>query len=351
MNGYKLIRPLLFRLDPETAHHLTVRLLALAGALPPARWLLRRMYSAVAADHPVHLLGMDFPNPIGLAAGFDKDGRALPGLACLGFGFLEAGTVTPLPQAGNPKPRVFRLPPDRAVINHMGFPNAGAEKLLRRVCWLRTRPDLLGAVRLGINIGKNTATPIEQAAGDYIQLLEMFAPYADYIAVNVSCPNLSGLSRLQGRDELEALLGQLLKARVGLEGKARRVPMLVKLSPDLTDGELEDAVGVCLDQRVEGIIATNTTTGRDGLVAARCDHSGGLSGKPLEQRATGVVRRVAQLAGGRLAVIGVGGVFDAAGAQAKLDAGADLVQVYTGMIYQGPGVAERMVRGLGVKLH
>ncbi len=346
MNMYHLIRPLLFRIDPETAHHMTVRLLGLAGSLPPVRWMLRRMYSTGVVERPVHVLGMDFPNPVGLAAGFDKDGSALPGLACLGFGFLEAGTVTPLPQAGNPRPRVYRLPPDRAVINHMGFPNAGAEKLLRRVRWLRTRPDLLGDVRLGINIGKNTATALEESIGDYLFLLRMFAPYADYVAINVSCPNLSGLSRLQGRSELEALLAALVRERQGLEGDGQRVPMAVKLSPDLTDGELEDAVGVCLDQGVEGIIATNTTTGRDGLVVARCDHSGGLSGKPLEQRSTGVVRRVAELAGGRLAVIGVGGVFDADGVQEKLDAGADLVQVYTGMIYQGPGVVGKIMMGM-----
>lgn len=346
MNTYNLIRPLLFQLDPEDAHHLTVHLLALAGRLPPARWLLQRLFPS-RGDHTVHVLGMDFPNPVGLAAGYDKDGRALPGLACLGFGFLEAGTVTPRPQTGNPRPRVYRLPEHRAVINHMGFPNAGAGELLRRVRRLRDRqPDLLHGVRLGINIGKNTDTPMEASTGDYIQLLHMFAPYADYIAVNVSCPNLSGLSGLQGRAELEGLLGALVRERSLLEGAAWEVPLVVKISPDLGPGELEDAVGACLDQGVEGIIATNTTTGRNGL-PADVELSGGLSGAPLEQRSTEVVRQAAKLAGGKLAVIGVGGIFDADGARAKLDAGADLVQVYTGMIYRGPGMVRKIVSGMG----
>lgn len=342
MSLYHRMRPLLFRLDPETAHHLTVQLMVLAGSLPPARWLLRRMFPVPETDLSVHVLGMEFRNPIGLAAGFDKDGRALQGLACLGFSFLEAGTVTPLPQAGNPRPRIFRLPEDRALTNYMGFPNTGALRLLEKVKKLN-----LGDVRLGINLGKNTATPIEVAAGDYIHLLEMFAPYAGYLAVNVSCPNLSGLSRLQGRDELESLLGHLTRARTALSGKAGRVPLLVKISPDLEPGELEDVVGVCMDSGVEGIIATNTTTKREGLISTACETTGGLSGAPLEGRATDVVRRVAGLAGGKLAVIGVGGVFDAAGARAKLDAGADLVQVYTGMIYEGPGVVREILRGFG----
>jgi len=337
---YHRLRPLLFRLDPETAHHLTVHLMTLAGSLPPVRWLLRRMFPIPETDLSVDVLGMKFRNPIGLAAGFDKDGRALQGLACLGFGFLEAGTVTPLPQEGNPRPRIFRLPEDRALTNYMGFPNTGALRLLEKVKKLK-----LSDVRLGINIGKNTATPIEESAGDYLELLEMFAPYAGYLAVNVSCPNLSGLSRLQGRAELESLLGQLAQARAALEGKAGHVPLLVKISPDLEPGELEDVVGVCMDSGVEGIIATNTTTKREGLVSTACETTGGLSGAPLEGRATDVVRRVRKLTGGKLAVIGVGGVFDADSARAKLDAGADLVQVYTGMIYEGPGVVSEILRG------
>ncbi len=339
---YATIRRLLFRIDPERVHSLTLQLLALAGALPPLRALLRALFSVETPRLHVQALGLDFPNPLGLAAGYDKDGRAIHGLACLGFGHIELGTVTPQAQPGNPRPRIFRLVEDEAIINRMGFPNAGAAPLLRRLRQPRPR----GAI-LGVNIGKAASTPLERAADDYHQLLRSFAPVADYLAVNVSSPNTVGLRRLQARDRLEDLLKDLADERGLLAGHiGRQVPLLVKLAPDLSDAELEDAVGAALVAGIEGIIATNTTLARDGLRSAARAEGGGLSGTPLRARSTEVIRQAARLAGGHLAIIGAGGVFGVRDVQEKRDAGACLVQVYTGLVYRGPGLVREILKAL-----
>lgn len=342
MTFYNHLRSLLFRLDPERAHNLTLRLLALAGALPPIRAWLRRIFTPHTPGLGVRAFGLDFRNPVGMAAGFDKDGRAIHGLACLGFGHLELGTVTPHPQVGNPRPRVFRLPEDEAVINRMGFPNAGAETLLQSL--RRGRPS---GVVLGVNIGKGVDTPLEDAVEDYLILLKIFYSYADYLAINVSSPNTIGLRRLQAREHLEVLLQAISVERSSLQiTNGRRVPILVKLAPDLTEGELEDAVGAIVSSGMDGVIATNTTVERVGLRSQRRDEIGGLSGAPLKDRSTEVVRRIQQITNGRLPIVGVGGIFGPEDAREKLDAGAALVQVYTGLIYRGPGLVSEILEGL-----
>lgn len=333
---YQYIRPFLFRLDPEKAHNLTVRLLKLAGSLPMVRTLLRRVY-APQKQRPVEVFRLTFPNAVGLAAGYDKDGMAWRGLATLGFGHIEVGTVTPRPQAGNPKPRVFRIPQEEAVINRMGFPGRGADFVARQLS------PRSASIILGVNIGKNKDTPNEEAAQDYLYLMETFAPLADYLAVNVSSPNTIGLRRLQARDALEGLLGQLTKAR--RESPLAR-PILVKLAPDLTDKELDDALGAILDTGIDGVIATNTTIGREGLDSPVREEGGGLSGLPLRQRSTEMIRQIHHRTGGALPIVGVGGIMSPTDAQEKLDAGASLVQVYTGMIYGGPGFVKEIVKNL-----
>ena len=342
MPNYETIRPLLFKLDPEGVHRLTLRILALAGALPPVRAWLRRMFSLERADLRVHAFGLDFPNPVGMAAGYDKDGRAIDGLACLGFGHLELGTVTPRPQVGNPPPRVFRLPEDRALINRMGFPNAGSEALLRKL--RRGHPQ---GVVLGVNLGKGVDTPIEKAAEDYLSLLKTFYAVADFLTVNVSSPNTIGLRRLQAREYLDDLLATLSSARSELEvSVGRRTPILIKLAPDLNEAELEDAVGVVQGAGMDGIIATNTTIERSGLFSPQREEIGGLSGSPLRERATEVVHRIYQLTGGELPIVGVGGIFSPEDAREKLEAGATLIQVYTGLVYRGPGLIREILAGL-----
>lgn len=342
MNFYNHLRSLIFRLDPERAHNLTLRLLALAGAPPPIRAWLRRIFTPQIPGLGVRAFGLDFRNPVGMAAGFDKDGRAIHGLACLGFGHLELGTVTPHPQVGNPRPRVFRLPEDQAVINRMGFPNAGAEPLLENL--RRGRPP---GVVVGVNIGKGVDTPLEGAVEDYLVLLRIFYSYADYLAINVSSPNTIGLRRLQAREHLEVLLQALSVERSSLQvTSGRRVPILVKLAPDLTEGELEDAVDAIVSSGMDGVIATNTTVERVGLRSQRREEIGGLSGAPLKDRSTEVVRRIQQITNGRLPIVGVGGIFGPEDAREKLDAGASLVQVYTGLIYRGPGLVSEILEGL-----
>ncbi|MDX1437407.1 MAG: quinone-dependent dihydroorotate dehydrogenase [Anaerolineales bacterium] len=339
---YPLIRPLLFRLDPERAHHLTLRLLRFVGAVRPLRAAVRIMYASPRAE-PVEAFGLRFSNPVGLAAGYDKDGLAWRGLASLGFGHLEIGTVTLRPQDGNLRPRLFRLPEHEALINRLGFPGRGGEAVRRSLAGERP-----AGLVLGVNIGLNKDTPLDQAAGDYLRLLELFAPLADYLVINVSSPNTVGLRRLQARRALEGLLRELVDGRNGLGAEAGgRTPLLVKLSPDLSDADLSDAVEVALEQGLDGVVATNTTIGREGLTAALAHEVGGLSGAPLRRRSTAVVAEISRLAGGRLPIIAVGGVSDAASAREKLEAGASLVQIYTGLIYQGPGVVKQIIESTG----
>jgi dihydroorotate dehydrogenase len=337
---YPSLRHLLFRLDAEDAHQLTLRLLQLAGSVPGIPAVLRSQFCLDRPALRVRAFGLDFSNPIGLAAGYDKDGGGLRGLACLGFGHLELGTVTPTGQPGNPRPRIFRLPDDQALINRMGFPNRGGDVLARRL--RRHKPK---GVIVGVNIGKGKATPIEAAAEDYVLLLRQFAPLADYLAVNISSPNTIGLRRLQGREFLEGLLSALARAR--RETLSHDRPVLVKLAPDLMDGELEDAVGAIQSAGMDGVIATNTTLARPTLGSPLRDEQGGLSGAPLRARSTEVIRRIHSLTRGGLPIVAAGGVFEAKDAQEKLDAGACLVQVYTGLVYRGPRLVRMILEGLG----
>lgn len=335
---YEFIKPLLFRLDPERVHAYILNLLRLVGAIPPLGSLLQSIYSV--PDLPVNAFGLDFVNPVGLAAGYDKDGLAWRGLACLGFGFIEVGTVTLKPQKGNPRPRLFRLQGERALINRMGFPGRGADFVARQLRGPRP-PGLL----LGINLGINKDTPLERAAGDYVKLMRIFADLGDYLAVNISSPNTVGLRRLQARQTLESLLGALAEERRNQSANIdRHPPILVKLSPDLGETELDDALDVILRAGMDGVIATNTTISRAGLRGSpHAEESGGMSGAPLAWRSTWMVSRISALTGGNLPIIGVGGVMGPEDVKAKLDAGATLVQLYTGLVYSGPGLVKRIL--------
>ena len=329
-----LLRPLLFRLPPETAHELALHSLSLV----PASLIAKRV------DNPalsIKRFGLTFPNPIGLAAGFDKNGIALQPLAALGFGFIEAGTVTHHPQPGNPRPRLFRLSEDQALINRAGFNNEGAAAFARRVS--NNRPDCV----LGVSIGKSKITPLENATEDYLASFELVYDVADYIAINVSSPNTPQLRELQQSHQLEALLSALQTRRQELQ---KHVPLLVKLSPDLERGDLETIVEVIERLKIDGIIATNTTISRDRLRTdmkrvAACGE-GGLSGKPLKTRSTRMIAELYELTRGRIPLIGVGGIFTAEDAWEKISAGASLVQLYTGFIYQGPRIAQEINEGL-----
>jgi dihydroorotate dehydrogenase len=341
MPKYDPFRWLLFRLEPERAHRLTLQLLAYAGAIPALRSGLRRIFSFENPGLKVQAFGLEFANPVGLAAGYDKDGRAIYGLACLGFGHLELGTVTLEPQQGNPRPRVFRLAEDHALINRMGFPNQGVAQLLKR---LQSRPrDIV----LGINIGKSAGTPIQEASREYIRLMELVYESADYLAINVSSPNTIGLRELQGRRYLEGLLRDLSNTRERLVAESgENRPVLVKLAPDLDNSELEQALEVIKATGMDGVIVSNTTTARDGLSSASKDETGGMSGLPLSRRSTEMIRQVRSITEGGLAIIGVGGVFGPKEANEKLNAGASLVQVYTGLVYRGPGLVRQILAAL-----
>ncbi len=339
---YRILRPLLFRLDPESAHALALKSVGAMGAVPGLR---RLVTAAVRAPRgrPVEAFGLHFPNRVGLAAGYDKDGEGWRGLAALGFGHIEVGTVTPRAQPGNPRPRLFRLPGQRSLINRLGFPGRGAAYVAGRLQGPRP-PGLV----LGVNIGKQRTTPIEEAARDYEELVDVFAPLADYLAVNVSSPNTPGLRRLQGRGFLEGLLTAVVARRdrcAAISG--RGVPVLVKLAPDLDEEQLAAAADAILGANVDGVVATNTTTSREGVDDPRGVEEGGLSGAALGQRATRVVAAVHELIGGALPIIGVGGVMGPADAAEKLAAGATLVQVYTGLVYEGPALVGRILRRIG----
>lgn len=345
MSVYRgLLFPLIARLDAETAHERVLRLLSLAGRLPGGRGLLRAVAGPVPR-RPVQAFGLTFPNVLGVAAGFDKDVQVAGELGALGFGHVEVGTLTPRPQAGNPRPRVFRLTPDQAVINRMGFPNGGVEAALPRLQALSGRPR---EWVLGVSIGKQKETPLEQAVDDYVAAMRAVYPHADYLAVNISSPNTVGLRELQGRAYLASLLSTLVGDSRGLAGRhgVSVRPLLLKVAPDLTWPELDDILAAALENGIDGIIATNTTLSRTGLSHAAAAEQGGLSGRPLSARSTEVVAYIHRQTAGRLPIIGVGGIFTAADVQAKLDAGAVLVQTYTGMIYEGPGMAGQVLRSL-----
>ncbi len=340
---YPLARSVLFRLDAETAHHLALRALVLAAATAPGRTALRARF-AIPETEPVEVFGLRFPNRVGLAAGYDKDGEAWRGLACLGFGHVELGTVTPEPQPGNPRPRVFRLPEHRSLINRMGFPGRGAAQLARRLRGRRRDGDVV----LGVNIGKQKATPLEEAIHDYTELIDVFGPVADYLAVNISSPNTPGLRRLQEPEFLGGLLGAVAGRRDDVADRlGRSVPVLVKLAPDLEDGQLRGAVDAVLAAGLDGIIATNTSIAREGLSGPRAGEDGGLSGAALTGRSTEVLAAIHRHTGGALPLVGVGGIMSPEDARAKLDAGATLVQLWTGLVYEGPDLVRRVVRAVG----
>ncbi len=339
---WPLLRWLFFRLEPERAHHVALRLLQITGATPPLRGLLDLLYRAPAYP-PLTLWGRTtFPNPIGLAAGWDKDGLAFRGLASMGFGHVELGTVTPRAQPGNPRPRVFRLPEDHALINRMGFPSRGADVLAAR---LQRRRDRGWAPRLvlGVNLGKNKDTPLESAVDDYLVLLERFAPLCDYLVVNLSSPNTPGLRALQARDALEPLLRALVARRQALGSVT---PILAKLAPDLDDAQRDGALEAALAAGIDGLVATNTTLARTGLRSPRQSETGGASGACLTHRATEFVAALHRATQGHLPSIAAGGVMNADDAKAKLDAGASLVQLWTGLVYGGPSLPRRIVQEL-----
>ena len=335
-----LIRPVAFAMDPERAHYRTMAIFGLGLALPGVGRALRNSLSSGAeSDDAVTVAGLTFPHRVGLAAGFDKDGRWLHALQAMGFAFVEVGTVTPKPQPGNPKPRLFRLKADRGLINRMGFNNGGLEQLVER---LKQRPE---GLIIGGNIGRNKVTPNEQAADDYHACFVALHPHVDYFAVNVSSPNTPGLRELQDRAPLTALL-ERLQAHNRTQEIQR--PVFLKIAPDLTDAQLDDIVALVADTGIDGVIATNTTISRDGLRTPASEveaiGAGGLSGAPVRQRSTEVVRYLRER--GDFAIIGVGGIEDGPSAQEKADAGADLVQVYSGMVYTGPGIVRECVTGM-----
>ena len=321
---YRLLRPLLFSLDPETAHRLTLKSADVFAGLA----------GTAVAPCPVRVMGLDFPNPIGLAAGLDKDAEHIDALAALGFGFIEVGTVTPRPQPGNPRPRIFRLPRANALINRFGFNNVGVEAFLANVAKAKWRGVL------GINIGKNFDTPLEKAADDYVLGLEKVYGAATYVTINISSPNTKGLRGLQEKSELDALLGRVSEARERLADRhGKRVPLALKIAPDLDEAQIADIAAAVRANRIDAVIATNTSTSRDGVSGLpHATEQGGLSGAPIKARATSVLATLARALGGEVPLIGAGGILSGTDAKEKFAAGASLVQLYTGLIYRGPAL-------------
>ena len=342
----KLVRRALFTLEPEHAHELAVHALALLGALPPLCRLLERCHGLTAAHHrPVEAFGLRFPNAVGLAAGFDKNARAWPAAAALGFGHVEIGTVTALRQPGNDRPRVFRYPASEAVINRMGFNNDGAEAVAARLA--RQPGPGRRRIPLGINLGKSKVVPLDEAVADYLASFARLAGHADYLVLNVSSPNTPGLRQLQDGGRLRELLGAVTaanRARAAQPGQARK-PLLLKIAPDLSFRQIDGVLDNIAEFGLDGIIATNTTLARPGPFAG-VGEAGGLRGAPLRERATDVIRYIARATGDRLPIIGAGGIMDAESAGEKLDAGATLVQLYTGLIYRGPFFAAAVAHAL-----
>ena len=337
MNLYPILRPLLFSLAPETAHEVTLKLLKAAHVSG-----LGKLIYPVIKDKPVHVMGLSFKNPVGLAAGMDKNGDYITALAALGFGFVEIGTVTPRPQPGNPKPRLFRLPEHQAIINRMGFNNLGIDHLLSQL----KQSSYKGV--LGINIGKNFDTPIENAADDYLTGLRKAYAFASYIAINISSPNTKNLRQLQQGDEIKSLIAALKEEQLKLQREhGSYVPLAIKIAPDLNNDEIGHIAGLLLEFEIDGVIATNTTIARD-MIADHplADEAGGLSGAPLKDKATAIVRNLAAELQGKIPIIASGGILNAADAQEKLAAGASLVQIYSGLIYRGPQLIEDIVRSL-----
>jgi dihydroorotate dehydrogenase len=336
-----LIRPLLFAIDAEEVHHLVFKSLKTFSRIPGARQVMRSVYRCDGPSLEKELFGIKFKNPVGMAAGFDKDAKLIDELETLGFGFIEIGTLTPKAQPGNEKPRLFRLPQDKALVNRMGFNNEGVHAAVARL------KNKKSNVIVGGNIGKNKATPNENALEDYRYCVEALHPYVDYFVVNVSSPNTPGLRELQEKEPLQKLLTSVKKLAVS---KPDPKPVLLKIAPDVSNGQLDDIVEILKSTGIDGVVATNTTVGREGLNTIHEEvekiGAGGLSGKPLAKRSTEVIAYLRKKLGPRFPIIGVGGIMTAEDALEKLDAGADLIQIYTGFIYEGPGFVKRINKAI-----
>jgi dihydroorotate dehydrogenase len=338
---YRIVRFFLFLFNPEFIHYFTFKIIKIGGMIPGKMWSWRLIFRVKDARLEREVFGLKFDNPVGLAAGFDKDAKLFDELASFGFGFIEIGTVTPLPQDGNPKPRLFRLKDDSGLINRMGFNNQGIEAVVARL--RRKKSDII----IGGNIGKNKVTPNEEAANDYAICFEKLFPYVDYFAVNVSSPNTPGLRDLQEKAPLTALLNSLQELN---NKKDKRKPILLKIAPDLTNEQLDDIITIVADTKIDGVIATNTTIDRSGLKTDKnkvdAIGNGGLSGKPVGLRSTEVIKYLADKSNRAFPIIGVGGIHSAEDALEKLDAGATLLQVYTGFIYEGPSLVKRINKAI-----
>lgn len=336
-----VIKPILFRKNPEEAHHFTFSMTKKVFNLPIINKVVDKLYAYEDKSLEREVFGLKFKNPVGLAAGFDKDAKLIDEMGMLGFGFIEIGTLTPKPQEGNPLPRLFRLPQDKALINRMGFNNGGVEGAVARLRDRKTK------VLIGGNIGKNKITPNEGAESDYLYCLETLHPYVDYFVVNVSSPNTPNLRELQEKEPLKKLLLAVKKAN---DAKSKPKPILLKIAPDLTDGQLDDIVDIIQETHIDGVIATNTTIDRSKLTTSSNEVSeigaGGVSGAVMKNRSTAVIKYLSDKSGKSFPIIGVGGIFTAADAIEKLEAGASLVQVYTGMIYEGPSIVKEIKKGL-----
>ena len=338
---YRIVRFFLFLFNPEAIHHITFKMIKIAGMITGKLWAFRLFFKVKDARLEREVFGLKFYNPVGLAAGFDKDAKLFDELASFGFGFIEIGTVTPLPQEGNPKPRLFRLKDDSGLINRMGFNNQGIEAVVASL--RRKKSDII----IGGNIGKNKVTPNEEAANDYAICFEKLFPYVDYFAVNVSSPNTAGLRDLQEKAPLTALLNSLQELN---NKKDFRKPILLKIAPDLTNEQLDDIITIVADTKIDGVIATNTTIDRSGLKTdinkVDAIGNGGLSGKPVALRSTQVIKYLSDKSNRAFPIIGVGGIHSAEDALEKLDAGATLLQVYTGFIYEGPSLVKRINKAI-----
>ncbi|CAN7375410.1 quinone-dependent dihydroorotate dehydrogenase [Acidovorax sp. LjRoot118] len=342
---YALARPFLFGLDAEAAHELTMDMLA-RGQRTPLQWA----WCNTRVDDPVELAGLAFPNRVGMAAGLDKNARVIDALGAMGFGFVEVGTVTPKAQPGNPKPRMFRLPEKRALINRLGFNNEGLDAFLRNVQQSRFRDQQRSGPRmlLGLNIGKNASTPIENATSDYLTCLDGVYPHADYVTVNISSPNTQNLRALQSDEALDGLLGAIAERREVLARQTgKRTPIFVKIAPDLSEEQVSVIAATLQRHGMDGVIATNTTIARDAVKGLRhAEETGGLSGAPVLEASNQVIRQLRAALGSRFPIIGVGGVMSAEDAVSKVRAGADVVQIYTGLIYEGPALVTRAAQAI-----
>jgi dihydroorotate dehydrogenase len=341
----RIIRPLLFLIQPETVHHIIVLIVRIGFIIPGISQLLKQIYLVKDSLLNRELLGLKFTNPVGLAAGFDKNAAFFKEFMVFGFGFIEIGTVTPLAQHGNPKPRLFRIPKDHGLINRMGFNNLGLDEAIKK---LKNKP---AGLIIGGNIGKNTLTANDKAEEDYAKCFEGLYPYVDYFVVNVSCPNICDLSELQDRELLSGILIRLAKIRSSM---ATKKPILVKISPDLNFSQIDDVLELIALTGMDGIVATNTTIRRENLITdpelIKKIGNGGMSGKPLRERSTEIIKYISEKTDGKLTIIGTGGIMSPEDAIEKIHAGASLIQIYTGFIYEGPGIVKRLNKALSKKL-